>query len=306
MATLGNYFINGPTLAQATAVFIDAALTTCAPDGFYSDGATVRQQSGCVLGIVQTCPACLTPCNQAINAGGNDGLFNVAFATGTDTGCVIIYFDPAGVPDGIRATYNGQTFNELTSPQFGYLASTDSPNHFTFIGSQGSDCGIGAQLAGGGYSGLNVRNWDGTQFVLVGTNGQVTGGAGDVQLTAGQPGYSTLYIPKPNATPDGFAIEMFGPCGGTVWAVEINCPVKLTGVPTGIQGSDCLSGTVQLGYNVPNRGGTAGEPALREFYCTDENGSNRFAAGTYRIGPPSGNKVITVDANGVIINIQSC
>ena len=107
MATLGNYFINGPTLAQATAVFIDAALTTCAPDGFYSDGATVRQQVGCVLGIVQTCPACTTPCNQAITAGGGDGLFNVAFGTGTDTGCVIIYFDPIGVPDGIRATYNG-------------------------------------------------------------------------------------------------------------------------------------------------------------------------------------------------------
>ena len=57
---------------------------------------------------------------------------------------------------------------------------------------------------------------------------------------------------------------------------------------------------------MPNRGGTAGEPALFEFYCTDENGSNRFAAGDYRIGPPSGNKVITVDGNGVIINIVNC
>jgi len=306
MATLGNYFINGPTLAQATAVFIDAALTTCAPDGFYSDGATVRQQVGCVLGIVQTCPACLTPCNQAINATGGSGLFNVAFGTGTDTGCVIIYFDPRGVPDGIRAIYNGQTFNELTSPDYGYLASTDSPNHFTFIGRASSDCGIGAALAGGGYAGENINNWDGTQFVLVGTNGQVTGGAGDVQLTPNIPEFSTLYIPKINSSPENFQIEIFGPCGGTQWAAEINCPIKLTGVPTGIQGSDCLAGTVQLGYNVPNRGGTAGEPALFEFYCTDENGSNRFAAGDYRIGPPSGNKVITVDANGVIINIVNC
>lgn len=58
MATLGNYFINGPTFQTATAVFTDAALTTCAPDGFYSDGTIVRQQVGCVLGIEINCPAC--------------------------------------------------------------------------------------------------------------------------------------------------------------------------------------------------------------------------------------------------------
>jgi hypothetical protein len=32
------YYLNGPSLASATAVFLDAAMTTCAPDGFYSDG----------------------------------------------------------------------------------------------------------------------------------------------------------------------------------------------------------------------------------------------------------------------------
>jgi len=52
------YYLNAPTLATATAVFTDAALTTCAPNGYYSDGAITRQQVGCVLQIAQNCPSC--------------------------------------------------------------------------------------------------------------------------------------------------------------------------------------------------------------------------------------------------------
>jgi hypothetical protein len=38
MSVPGTYYLNGPTLETATSVFTDADLTTCAPDGFYSDG----------------------------------------------------------------------------------------------------------------------------------------------------------------------------------------------------------------------------------------------------------------------------
>ena len=52
------YYLNAPTLTTATAVFTDAALTTCAPNGYYSDGAITRQQVGCVLQVAQNCPSC--------------------------------------------------------------------------------------------------------------------------------------------------------------------------------------------------------------------------------------------------------
>jgi hypothetical protein len=52
------YYLNAPTLATATAVFTDSALTTCAPNGYYSDGVITRQQVGCVLQIAQNCPSC--------------------------------------------------------------------------------------------------------------------------------------------------------------------------------------------------------------------------------------------------------
>lgn len=59
MATSATYYLNGPSLGSSTAIFSDAALTTLAPDGFFSDGLIVREQ---VLGVLlpqQTCDGCI-------------------------------------------------------------------------------------------------------------------------------------------------------------------------------------------------------------------------------------------------------
>ena len=56
-ASLGNFYIDAPTLATAPAVFDDVDLTVCAADGFYSDGTTVREQFNCVLLAAQPCPS---------------------------------------------------------------------------------------------------------------------------------------------------------------------------------------------------------------------------------------------------------
>lgn len=49
MAVTGTYYLNGPSLASSTAVYDDANLTTCAADGWYSDGLISRQQLDCTL-----------------------------------------------------------------------------------------------------------------------------------------------------------------------------------------------------------------------------------------------------------------
>lgn len=58
MATESTYYLNGPSLASSTCVFLDADLTTCAPNGWYSDGTVVRQLIGCQLLPQETCPEC--------------------------------------------------------------------------------------------------------------------------------------------------------------------------------------------------------------------------------------------------------
>ena len=88
-ATLGNYYIDGDTLATATAVFDDINLTICAADGFYSDGTTVRQQFNCSLLNAATCPSCNTSCASTITVGGGSGIYDLTFDTGTQLGAMI-------------------------------------------------------------------------------------------------------------------------------------------------------------------------------------------------------------------------
>lgn len=306
MATFGNYYIDAPTLAGATAVFTDVEMTIAAPDGYYSDGTTVRQQVGGLLGIPVACPSCVLPCGSGVNTSGNQGVYELSFSAGADLGCTIIYFEPFGIPDGIRALWNGNTYNELTGGD-GYKASTASPDHYTFIGNSNDDCGIAAQLNAGGYSGLDQYRFNGTSFDLIGTSGTITGAGGDVQLSAGfDPGFMTLYIPKNTILPDVVTVEMAGPCSGTAFNIEVNCPVLLTGVLTTNAGGGCGDPLPNTYYNVPNRGGTAGEPAVNEFYVEDQFGNSRVPAGSYVIDPPSGLKQIVVDANGVITSLIPC
>lgn len=58
MATSSTYYLNAPSLGSATVVFTDNTLSTCAADGFYSDGVIVREQVNCVLLPQQICPFC--------------------------------------------------------------------------------------------------------------------------------------------------------------------------------------------------------------------------------------------------------
>ena len=53
-----NIYIDGQTLADATAVYTDANLNVLAPDAYYSDQTITRQQLGGKLGAAVTCPTC--------------------------------------------------------------------------------------------------------------------------------------------------------------------------------------------------------------------------------------------------------
>ena len=306
-ATLGNYYIDGDTLATATAVFDDIDLTICAADGFYSDGTIVRQQFNCSLLNAATCPSCNTSCASTITVGGNTGIYNLTFDTGTDLGAMLIYFRPQSVPDGIRVLFDAVTYNEVTSPNFGYLASA-TPGNYVVLGATASDCtpGIAATLNAGGYSNLDEYEYNvvTSQYDLIGNSGVVTGTGTDVNLTAGPPGYCTLVIPRPTNIANTCLVSVVGFCG-TQWDLEINCPVVLTATPMGVEGVNC-GATEGACYAAPNRGGTAGEPAVFEFVFTDGSGQTKIPAGTYTINPPSGQKQMTVDANGVITNLVNC
>jgi len=307
MAALGTYYIDAEFLSGATAVFTDANMTIKAPDGYYSDGSTVRQQVSGVLGISIICPTCSVSCGIAINRASDDAIYDITFNTSTDTGCTIIYFEPYTRPHGIRATFNSNEYNELTSITEGYLASTD-PSSYTYIGTTAEDCGIGATLDAGGYTGIDEYSFDGSSFVLSGSSGVVTGTSADVVTTVANPAYSTLYIPKTLTSPSDMNIQIFAPCPVSEFNIDINCPVLLTGIPTSDPSpADCNTAPlIHTFYNVPNRGGTAGFPAVNEFFVSDPYGNARVAAGDYTIEVAGLRYEITVSSDGIITSLAAC
>lgn len=62
MATSSTYYIDTPDFSTATAAWTDIALTTKAPDGYYSFGGNYRQQLSGVLLPIVSCSATPSGC----------------------------------------------------------------------------------------------------------------------------------------------------------------------------------------------------------------------------------------------------
>jgi hypothetical protein len=304
MATSGTYYLDGPSLASATAVYTDAALTTKAPDGFYSNETIVREQSSGLLLPQNDCPSCGIACGSLVNPPtGGQGLYQLQFEAGStpsDVGAIVIYFNPQSVPDGIRVLYDSVYYNALASPTDGYRKSTSGvADAFTILGSPSNTCipTLPDTSSYTFYNGFTGGSWDvgspSPQDVTINSGDDVRGGTSE---------YSTLVIPKTAATPSTVTVQVLGPCSGTAWSIEVACPVALDSFQgKSITGTDCTTADTTY-YFAVNRGGTNTYPVVNNWVFSDENGQNVLADGNYFMDD---NTVITV-ANGVVTAVVSC
>ena len=298
------YYLDGNTLADSTAVYTDAGLTTCAADGFYSDGTIVREQSGCLLLPAQTCPSCNIPCSEFITYLGSDGLYNVTVNVGgtpADVGAIVITFVPRGVPDGIKVSYNGNTYNELSAQFDGYHASTVATN-FTFLGNTANDCGISGSI----YA-LDEYDYSfvDSDFISTGNTESVTVAAGDVSLSAGIPLNCIMVVPKVTAGPSNLDVSIASPCSPSNFNIEVACPRLLTAISsTSVYATKLEACAVDPSiniYNVPVNG-SYGTIGLYDWVFYDDYGQGIADDGFYKL---STGDVIEVQ-NGVVIQIATC
>jgi len=317
MATTEYYYLNGPDLASATAIFTDSELTICALDGFYSDGVISRELVGCVLQPEVACPSCEEPCcDNIINITGAEGVFLNTFDLDTvsvgATGAIIVYFDPAQIPDGIRATYNGAVYNEVTNALDGYKASTTAGNP-TYLGDSAFDRTATCDLVAGSPH-LGVDEYKVVNGVPIATGNTLTVNiaAGDVALKAVPlPDWYVMVIPKTTAAPSTVDIEITGVCPTTGWYLEVGCPVKLVGAKYS-RVDDCSDPafTYTL-YNVPCvkidpcNPTLLGVPSLYDWVFKDENGEVKLADGPYILEATPDNQQIVV-SDGVIVSMTPC
>jgi len=296
-----NFYIDGASFSNSTSVYTDAALTVCAADGFYSDGIISRELVGCILLPSQICPNCAVSCDVIISTLVGPALFSIDVNEGTySTGAVIITFNPNNVPDGINVVYDSVTYNKLSSPLDGLHASTN-PNGLTYVGNTAFDCGI----SGSTYP-LSEYIYTNGAFVASGNIVSVTVAAGDVSLSASDPGFCVMVIPKINPTPSTLTIATASPCTDLLGSVlDISCPTILTGYPSSTgQASSALAcplSITQTYYNVPVTG-TFGNPALYDWVFSDPNGEFILPNGYYAL---FGSQWIRVQ-DGIIIQIGVC
>ena len=307
MATSATYYLDGPDIQSATAVFTDATLSTKAADGWYSIGGYVRQQISGVLAGTALCGSCNLNCGDTLVMDTDQGVYNVDIDLGATTGAVELTFDFNFVPDGVKVVYDGVTYNAVYSENFGYIDSPGTEPLYTGVST--FDCNLSA---GPTFSALRNYQFNGSGFNYTGSTQSVTVNTSSVFLKVSSLGNCTMVIPKPNASPALAQLTIISPCEKADITVATACPVTLTsfdatdsapsGVPTGICG---LTNNTPF-YNLPING-FPGVPDVGDIMFQDANGTTPAVTGYYaRVGAPITEKVIEVGGNGLITAILSC
>lgn len=306
MAINSTYYLNAADLATATAVYLDSALSLIAPDGFYSDGAISREQSLGVLLPVESCYDCGTPCGETIGGSGGQGLYLINLNAGSGVGAIVIRFNPDNVPDGIKAVYNGNTYNALSSLGEGLLKSTD-PAGFTVIGNSANDCGLSGNTTN--IPAAIEYLFDGTSFVPTGNTQSVTINPGDVVLTSSSPGSCVMVIPKVSPSPSIINISIIGPCSGTSWSIEATCPTSLNVFSSSVKfvtaAIPCITSRLNAYYFASPNISNPLDFGINTLVFEDPYGAMPLADGFYFMTVTSYSGVIEVQ-NGVVVNLSNC
>ncbi len=310
MAINSTYYLDAANLSLATSVYLDESLSLLAPDGFYGNGTITRQQSAGILLASAACPDCGTPCGGTISAGGNAGIYLLnlnAGSTAGDIGAIIVQFNPQNVPDGIKATYDGNVYNTLCSPTMGLLKSSD-PTRFTVLGSTTSDCGLAGNTTN--IPAAVEYLYDGVDFVATGDTQSITLYPGDINLTSPAPGFCTMVIPKTSPTPTIVNFEVIGNCGPTAWDIVINCPTLLPSFQSSLKISSptvpCDSELVDTYYFARVHTPDDGYVGLYDYVFQDPYGETPVEDGYYLVdslAPP--NQVMRV-LNGIVRTLTTC
>ena len=300
--TSNTYYLNGPTLDKATAVYTSSALTTKAADGWYSTGGVYRKQISGVLEIPVLCSACNLACGTTLSMDTGRGHYTVDIDLGSGIGAVVVDVDFKTIPDGLKIEYNGVTYNSVYSPTFGFINSPGTNPLYTGI--TAFDCSVSGKT----YI-LPKFQFNGTGFNQTVEVENVTVDPTSVFLKSSGLGTCKMIIPKTAASPSIATMTIISPCDKSEIEITPACPTALSAwesyqaAPSATNASGlCTVGAVTTYYHVVV-GGSAGNPGVGDIIYTDANGTTLAGAGFYSV---VGAAVIQVDANGVVASTPSC
>jgi hypothetical protein len=342
MASLDTYYFDGQSFANASAIYTDAALTTLAPDGYYSQGGIARQQLNGVLLNANDCSTCYVDCGSDLTADiSANGVFNADIDMANTVGAVVAYFYMGTIiPDGVVATYNAVTYNRLTAKDNhdGVVLKDGAGTTVDYagIGNQGTGK---ATYVGNQNTGLvsnspynNITDTCPTQggrpenYNYVNAAYVALGTYTDTTVVNAQVGYSsdastltspvfTMVIPKALTSPTPVNVVVSAPMCLTFISWEMACPAALPSFSgTALQATTACGFAITTYYFVRNAAGTSAPftkdtntiPEIGNFVFTDTNGV------TYLNDTVTLQYVVVNNAtalgirNGVVISSASC
>ena len=269
-----------------------------------------RQLTSTTLNPVTPCTACGPPpqtCGGNISIpSGATGYYNLDFDAGntaSDTGAIIVYFNPQGIPDGIRVLYDSVYYNTVTNSSGRIQTTSGVTGAFTILGNTGQSCMPSSYPNTQSYTfydGIVNGAWNNT-----GTTQNITINQGDY-IGGGISQYNTLVIPKTSATPSIVSIQVLGHCP-TGWDVKVSCPAALPSVlATTAQSTNACNSTQNVPvYFAQNYNDTNTAPIVGNFVFTDENGAtplNNTSTVYYYITGTTAFSVL----NGVVVSSGNC
>jgi len=283
MAQLGIYYFNGTSFSTATSVFTDAALTTLAPDGYYSNAGIVRQQLSGVLLNAQPCNSCAVPCGSGISASisSQNGIFNATVDVANDTGAIIVYgYWGSTIPDGVDIIYNSTHYNRWTAQgnhdtvtlvdgagtTVDYAGINNQGTGLpTYLGKQNASLISGSPYnntpSGACAAGDKPQNYvydqGSNNYVAQGTYQSLTVVNSQIGYGSGSSPVFTAVIPKPNLTPTGVVVDIYAPICNTAFSWDLSCPAALRSWSgSNPQNTDACATPTTTYYFAPNATGT--------------------------------------------------
>ena len=218
-------------------VFSDQFATTPLTAGNYtvngiSSTFIITVDANGVITSTQSCSSPPPPANSCNNnfsvQNSGNGYFSADIGVGgtvSDIGAIVVHmYMGATAPDGVLATYDGNTYNILTSQN----NSNQYPFGRRFNSGTGDPTYVGFPNTFSGSPYQNVA-----EYVLQGGSYQGTGNTRTISIINGAQNETdgedtfTLVIPKPNDLPSDLTIEFFAPLLNTFFIYDVSCPTAL-------------------------------------------------------------------------------
>lgn len=303
MPSQAPFFLDAPTLEQATGAFLNNGLTVKAPDGLYSDGTIIRRLVDGKFITIEEIPPCNPPCSppMSINTSYN-GVFDMAIHTGTtgaSIGAIVVKFTlqedtDDGVAVGVEAEINGVDYYKVVNEDNGVLTVGGSHNDPIIRWIDYNSTLNACYPDPTNYYSGDIYDWNAYTFVNSAVSLSYTVDDTDVNVYTGtNPGAFFMVVPKTSPLPEMLNIRAYVPCYNGTIKIDASCPALLPSIPSSIMVVDptddipeyCALALDQSIYYVKTKDDYPGFIEVNTMVFKDQFGQVELENGYYKISP---------------------